>query len=161
MEQENLQKIEEIVRGLFTALGTAPAGLTVEWQATQERIYVSIDAGDNNGFLIGKEGRILEALKEIIEAASSRALGTRVDIYLDIGKYWSKIEAKALESAKNAAEEAARTGRPVKLEPMHPMLRRFLHKALQNDPEVETVSEGEGTWKKMVIQKKSGDRSNI
>ncbi|MBI4668564.1 MAG: KH domain-containing protein [Elusimicrobia bacterium] len=154
MEPETLKKIEDISRRIFEALGISAAGLTVAWQEAQERIYVSLDAGAENGFLIGKEGRTLEAVKEIIEAAASRAVSDRVDIYLDIGNYWSKIEAKALETAQRAAEETKHSGRPVRLDPMHPMLRRFLHKTFQADPEIETFSEGEGIWKRMVIQQK-------
>lgn len=156
MNEETLKKIEDVTRRLFDAMSAVVTELNVEWQDSQERIYVNIEAGQDNGFLIGKEGRMLEALKEIIEAVASRATGQRVDIYLDIGKYWTKIEVKALEAAKRAADDAMRTGRPVRLEPMHPMLRRFLHKAMQNDPQVETVSEGEGTWKRIIIQKKGG-----
>ena len=158
MHEEAVKKIEDISRKLFEALGVAIVDLSVQWQENQQRIYVELDVGENNGFLIGKEGRILEALKEIIEAAASRILAQRTEIYLDIGKYWSKIESRALEAAKQAAQEAVRTGRPVHLEPMHPMLRRFLHKALQEDPEVETVSEGEGTWKRVIIQKKGSGK---
>ena len=154
MDETLKQSIETITRKVVEALGVIVVSLEVAWQEQQERIYVTCDVGTENGFLIGKEGRMLEALKEIIEAAVSRAASRRVDLYLDIGSYWSKIEAGALEIAQQAAVEVAQTGRSVRLDPMHPMLRRYLHKSLQTDTQVETVSEGEGTWKRIVIQKK-------
>ena len=154
MDETLKNTIETITRKVVEALGVTVASLEVNWQEQQERIYITCDAGVDNGFLIGKEGRMLEALKEIIEAAASRSVSGRVDLYLDIGSYWSKIEAGALEIAKAAATQVMSTGRSVKLDPMHPMLRRYLHKSLQADANVETVSEGEGTWKRIIIQKK-------
>lgn len=163
MQEETLNKIESISRKVIEALDVPLTSVQAQWQEDQERIYVSVDAGDCNGFLIGKEGRLLEALKEIIEAAASRANNNRVDIYFDVGGYWAKIEAKALDAAKQAAEEVRRTGRATRLEPMHPMLRRYIHRALQTDPEVATSSEGEGIWKRMSIvpkgQRHSAERS--
>ncbi|MBI4370570.1 MAG: KH domain-containing protein [Elusimicrobia bacterium] len=154
MDEATRQTIEALARRIIEGLGVTIVSLSVEWQETQERIYVMCDAGEDNGFLIGKEGRMLEALKEIIEAAASRAMSRRVDLYFDIGSYWSKIEAEALQVAQQAASEVVKTGRSAILDPMHPMLRRYLHKSLQSDAQVETVSEGEGTWKRIIIQKK-------
>ncbi|MEK7287971.1 MAG: R3H domain-containing nucleic acid-binding protein [Elusimicrobiota bacterium] len=161
MQEATLRKIETITRAVIEALEITPTSVKAEWQEGQERIYVTVDAGEANGFLIGKEGRMLEALKEIIEAAASRSANSRVDIYFDVGSYWAKIEAGALESAKQAAEDVRRTGRAVRLEPMHPLLRRYLHRALQNDPEVATASEGEGTWRQMSIVPKGAGPGNF
>ena len=37
---------------------------------------------------------------------------------------------------------------------MPSQMRRFVHKLLANHPEVETYSEGEGKWRKIVIKAK-------
>lgn len=160
MDEATLSNIDGLTRRVLEGIGATITNLSTQWQEEQERIYVNVDAGEDNGFLIGKEGRMLEAIKEIVEAAASRKAGQRVDIYLDIGGYWSKIEARALDNAREAAQETLKSGRPVRLEPMHPMLRRFLHKAFQADPQVETVSEGDGTWKRLVIRNKSAAMGN-
>ncbi len=37
---------------------------------------------------------------------------------------------------------------------MEPADRRLVHQILTDDPDVETVSEGEGPWRKVVIKPK-------
>lgn len=149
--QEVLGKVENITRGVIESLGIKEAMVKAEWQEPQERIYVSVEAAAENGFLIGKDGRMLEALKEIVEAATSRFVNRRLNLYFDVGEYWAKIEKDTLEKAQLACEQVRRSGRPYLLEPMHALLRRFLHKALKTQEGIETASEGEGDWRRMTI----------
>lgn len=151
VEQATLDKIKEVTQGVVTALGIPVQTLTVEWQEQQERIYVSLDAGEHNGFMIGRDGRMLEALKLVIEAAVSRAQNQPVDMYLDVGGYWNRMETEALEQARHVCEDVRRSGRARRLEPMHSLLRRFVHRALQAETGVKTESEGEGTWRTIVV----------
>ena len=48
----------------------------------------------------------------------------------------------------------AKTGKPITLEPMNPYERRILHATLQNNPRVETMSEGEEPYRRVVIKRK-------
>lgn len=70
-----------------------------------------------------------------------------------------KEEKQTLENlAKNLAYKVKRTRRPVSLEPMNPYERRVIHSALQNDRYVETHSEGEEPYRKVVITLKKDYR---
>ena len=60
--------------------------------------------------------------------------------------------------AKNIAFKVKRTGKPVTLEPMNPYERRVIHSALQNDRYVETHSEGEEPFRRVVVTLKEGVR---
>ena len=53
--------------------------------------------------------------------------------------------------ALRLAEKAKRTGAPIELEPMDPGERRMIHLALQEDDAVTTESEGEGSYRHVVI----------
>ena len=55
------------------------------------------------------------------------------------------------ELARRLAEKAKQTGRSVTLNPMSPRDRRVVHLALQNDTSVETRSQGQGYYRKMLI----------
>jgi predicted RNA-binding protein Jag len=56
--------------------------------------------------------------------------------------------------ALDASKEVKRWGEPVVLPPMNSHDRRIIHITLQEDPEIVTVSEGEGSLKKVVISVK-------
>jgi hypothetical protein len=60
-------------------------------------------------------------------------------------------EAHLAEEALFAADEVRRTGRVYRLDPMPTEERRVIHQILKDDPEVETVSEGEGPFRKVVV----------
>ena len=58
--------------------------------------------------------------------------------------------------AHNLAHKVKRIHKPVYLEPMNPYERRIIHSALQKDKYVETHSEGEEPYRKVVITLKDG-----
>jgi predicted RNA-binding protein Jag len=60
--------------------------------------------------------------------------------------------------AQNAAEEVRRTGRVYRLDPMSPAERRVVHQTLAEEPGVETASEGEGPWRKVVVKPNPGKK---
>jgi len=57
--------------------------------------------------------------------------------------------------AIDASKEVKRWGEPVVLPPMNSHDRRIIHITLQEDPELITASEGEGSLKKVVISLKN------
>lgn len=57
--------------------------------------------------------------------------------------------------AIDASKEVKRWGEPVVLPPMNSHDRRIIHITLQEDPELITASEGEGSFKKVVISLKN------
>jgi spoIIIJ-associated protein len=49
------------------------------------------------------------------------------------------------------AEKVKRTGHSVIMEPMNPQERRIIHTALQSEKGIQTLSEGEEPFRKVVI----------
>ncbi|MDH4346468.1 MAG: hypothetical protein OEW31_09045, partial [Thermoleophilia bacterium] len=63
-------------------------------------------------------------------------------VVVDAAGYRDRREATVTSIARQGAERASASGRPVALEPMSAVERRVVHEALKDDPEVETASEG-------------------
>ena len=74
---------------------------------------------------------------------------TRVTI--DVEHYRAKREETLVRLANRMANRARKSGRRVVLEPMNPYERRVLHSALQNNPYVQTHSEGEEPYRRVII----------
>ena len=53
--------------------------------------------------------------------------------------------------AKNIASKVKKTRKPAYLEPMNPYERRIIHSTLQNDKYVDTYSEGDEPFRKVVV----------
>jgi predicted RNA-binding protein Jag len=59
-----------------------------------------------------------------------------------------------IRAAKAAAAEVRRSGRMFRLDPMESNARRLVHQTLAEEPGIETASEGEGPFRKVVVKPK-------
>jgi spoIIIJ-associated protein len=128
--------------------------VTCAWDTAQNRAKAEVETPEP-GLLIGKNGKTLESLQFLVTVIVGRRTGVSTAIQVECEGYWKKVEEKILEDVGRAVEDVKRTGRPFRLEPMEPALRRLVHRKLQDDPDVETASEGEGPWRKVVIRPKA------
>lgn len=107
--------------------------------------------GDEMGILIGKRGQTLDSLQYIISLVVNKESDSYIRIKVDTENYRERRKETLETLAKNIAYKVKRSRRPVALEPMNPYERRIIHSALQNDKYVETHSEGEEPYRKVVI----------
>ena len=108
--------------------------------------------------LIGKRGQTLDSLQYIISLVVNKESDSYIRIKVDTENYRERRKATLENLAKNLAYKVKRTRRPVSLEPMNPYERRVIHSVLQNDRYVETHSEGEEPYRKVVITLKKDYR---
>lgn len=114
--------------------------------------------GEDMGVLIGKRGQTLDSLQYLISLVINRNTENYVKIKLDTENYRARRKETLENLAKNIAYKVKRNRRSVTLEPMNPYERRIIHSALQNDKLVETYSEGEDPYRKVVINYKKTNR---
>ena len=132
-------------------------GLTVKMSTvvTEESVTLNLH-GDDLGILIGKHGQTLDALQYLTNLASNREGRERTRFIIDVEDY-RKRRADTLEQlALRLADRAKRTGDRVALEPMTPHERKIIHMSLQDDSRIETYSEGEEPFRRVVIVSKRG-----
>ena len=111
-------------------------------------------AGEEMGILIGKRGQTLDSLQYLTSLVVNKNQGEYVRVKLDTEEY-RKRRKETLESlSRNIAGKVKRTRRSVVLEPMNPYERRIIHSALQNNRFVETYSEGEEPFRRVVVAPK-------
>jgi spoIIIJ-associated protein len=122
-------------------------------------IEVNID-GDEMGVLIGKRGQTLDSLQYLVSLVVNKNSEGYIKVKLDTENYRERRKETLENLAKNIAFKVKRTKKPVALEPMNPYERRIIHSALQNDKYVETYSEGEEPYRKVVINIKKGIKDN-
>ena len=87
----------------------------------------------------------------VISSITSRIVGHRYPIVVDVEGYKARQRQKIEDIALNAADKAVDQDRSIKLRPMTPYERRIVHIALRGDDRVETVSEGEGRARRVVV----------
>lgn len=124
---------------------------------SEEENLMTIDlSGDEMGILIGKRGITLDSLQYLVSLVVNRNVENYIKVKLDTENYRERRRETLENLAKNLAHKVKRTHRPVYLEPMNPYERRVIHSTLQRDKYVETHSEGDEPYRKVVITLKAG-----
>ncbi len=107
--------------------------------------------GDDLNILIGRRGKTLYALQYITRLILGKELKRPVAVVIDVEGYRARKEKQLRRLARRMAQQALETGRTMTLEPMAPNERRIIHIELRDDPNVNTVSIGEGDRRKVTI----------
>jgi spoIIIJ-associated protein len=109
-------------------------------------------AGDSGGLLIGRRGQTLDAIEYILNRIVTRDGEPSVGrIVLDVERYRERRREYLTALAQRLAGKVRQTGRVVTLNPMSPRDRRIVHMALQDEGAVETRSQGDGHFRKVLI----------
>lgn len=113
-------------------------------------------SGDQMGVLIGKRGATLDSLQYLTSLVVNKESENYIKVKLDTENYRARRKETLENLARNLAHKVKRVRRSVYLEPMNPYERRIIHSTLQNDKFVETHSEGDEPYRKVVITLKPG-----
>ena len=154
MTVENTTK--RFLTDVFAAMGIN-ALVEVKYDQENSTVEINID-GDEMGVLIGKRGQTLDSLQYLVSLVVNKNSENYIKVKLDTENYRARRKETLENLAKNIAYKVKRTRKPVSLEPMNPYERRIIHSALQNDKYVETYSEGEEPYRKVVINIKKSIR---
>ena len=142
---------EGVLREILTLMGISDASIKTGWDAEQWRVRAEVECADA-GLLVGKGGKTLDSLQFLTTVITGRRMKVPVAVQVDSQGHWRQIEEKIVSEIEKAVSEVKATGRAFKLEPMEPAMRRLVHRKLTRHPEIETSSEGEGSWRKVVLR---------
>ena len=152
-----METAERAEKFLMDVLEAMDLKATVSMEENKEERTLDIDlAGDDMGVLIGKRGQTLDSLQYLVSLVVNKGEDDYIRVKVDTENYRQRRKDSLENLAKNIASKVRRTGKPVTLEPMNPYERRVIHSALQNDRYVETHSEGEEPFRKVVVSLKEG-----
>ncbi len=135
---ESDNPLREFLSRISAGLGVH---LHIDVREDDDRIHVSL-SGTELGAVIGRHGQTIDAIETLANAVAARRSGERKEVVVDAAGYRERRRATIGAMAVRAAERALATGRPVDLEPMSAGERKIVHLLLQDDPRVETTSEG-------------------
>ena len=152
-----METAERAEKFLMDVLEAMDLKATVSLEENKEEKTLDIDlAGDDMGVLIGKRGQTLDSLQYLVSLVVNKGEDDYIRVKVDTENYRQRRKDTLENLAKNIASKVRRTGKAVTLEPMNPYERRVIHSALQNDRYVETHSEGEEPFRKVVVALKEG-----
>jgi spoIIIJ-associated protein len=132
-------RVRELLDRIAEAIGVR---CRIDIVEDDDSLTASFRAADL-GLLIGKHGQTIDAIQYVANAIAHRGEeGPRKPVVVDAGGYRERRTATLESLAVRSAERARSTGQAVELEPMSPVERKVVHLRLQDEPGVETRSEG-------------------
>lgn len=182
-DEVKVEIIDEPSKGLFGLIGTKDAkikvtlindpieiadnflskvltsmGINANNNIKKEGSILTIDVKDitpsDMGILIGKRGNTLDSIQYLLSLAINKNRGNYLKVIVDSEGYREKREETLIRLASKMAEKAKLSKRPIKLEPMNPYERRVIHSTLQSFDGVNTYSEGDEPYRRVVIVSK-------
>ncbi|MGD6980128.1 MULTISPECIES: protein jag [Citricoccus] len=125
----------------------------IDIEVRNGRTYLSViaeDGDDRLRDLVGRDGKGLEALQELVRLAVLSATGNRSRLVLDIAGYRARRATELEAEAQDAVEQVRQTGEPVHLKPMGAYERKVVHDVIA-DAGMVSESEGEGPRRHVVV----------
>ena len=180
-DKVDVEIINEGSKGLFNLIGTKPAKIKVtkkpepidnakeflinvlssmnidaEIRINEENDVTKIDlSGHKMGLVIGYRGETLDSLQYLVSLVINKNHNNSYKrVVLDAENYRKKREETLIRVAQKSAYKVRKSQRPYKLEPMNPYERRIIHSALQEYTDINTHSEGEEPFRRIVISLK-------
>ncbi|MFH0863796.1 MAG: R3H domain-containing nucleic acid-binding protein [Candidatus Gottesmanbacteria bacterium] len=161
---DNKKLIQQEAEGLLKEL-TIEGTVTVE---EKDGVFdVQIETTDT-GILIGYHGETLSSFQLILSLIVYKTLQKRLSsgdgdpaskkdsswlkIIVNVGDWRQRREESLQQMAQQVAEKVLATGEAVVLPNLSSFERRVIHLVLADHPQVETVSEGEGSERKLIIK---------
>lgn len=155
LTEEELDKVADTAVGVLQSVVKTFGIESVidEYEGEDGEIILDLVGGEL-AILIGRHGKTLDALQTLVGAATSRQLGFRHPVLVDVEGYRGRRREKLEDIAKRTAERVARQGRAVRLRPMTSYERRVIHMALRDDRRVVTASDGDEPARAVVVSPK-------
>lgn len=148
VEEKSKEECEKFLKDVLRAMG-----MDVKLTSTVDEdgaLNIEME-GAHMGILIGKRGQTLDSLQYLANRVANKYQEGYVRVKLDTENYRQRRKETLENLAKNIAYKVKRTKKPVYLEPMNPYERRIIHSALQADRYVNTHSEGEEPYRRVVV----------
>ena len=146
--EEAARVTKEYLEGIAKTYG-AEATVTVE--VRRDRMTFVFDT-DKQGLLIGKHGKILNALQVLAQVSVHRFVKGRISVQVDVGDYRQRRSETLQQIAERTARKVLKTKQPVYLEPLPAYERKQIHAALSKNKRISTHSEGKEPHRYLVVE---------
>jgi spoIIIJ-associated protein len=148
--------IKETLEQLLIKLETEYSEIIVE-EGDDKTFKVEIKS-DEASILIGHHGETISSLQHLLKVLcwAKTKFNEEFNIIIDVDGYRKKEEENIINLAERKVDFVRKTRRAQSLPPMYPYFRRVVHMHLMEPAfdDVETISEGEGELRHIIIKSK-------
>jgi spoIIIJ-associated protein len=155
----SLEKEKKICAIVEELTGLMNLTLKAELFESSGQIEINL-TGTDRAYLITDNGETLLSLQYILGRMLRQHFPDLEDLHIliDSDGYMYRHENQLRRMAQNAVQRVRRERRRIKLPPLNPYDRRIIHIEVAMNRDMDSLSEGEGFFKKIVVQRKFRER---
>ena len=151
--QDPVEHAKTALVKMLSLMGMQATVTEARLEQAENLLFIRFDCADSAVFT-EDNGRGLQSLQFVLNSIVSRKREPHLALRLDTGGYWDSKEKEISTRVEEAVTDVRNTGRPNRLDPMPASMRKIVHNLIKTKyPDMETASEGEGRWRKVVIHK--------
>lgn len=141
-------KLIEFITSVIEKMGY-DVKVTVSYRE-DKKLGIKLESS-HSSILIGRKGKNLDALQLLANIYAGRLGHEEIRVILDTENYRIRREESLVRLAYTTADKVRSSRNSILLEPMNPFERRLIHTTLNDIPDVETKSEGDGLYKQVRV----------
>ena len=146
--------IEEARNFIANILNCMELEAKIDFKEENDILRINL-SGEKMGVIIGYRGETLDSIQYLVSLVVNKIHELpHKKVILDTENYRSKREETLKGVAIKTANKVRKTSKVFKLEPMNPYERRIIHSTLQGHAFVNTYSEGEEPFRRVVVELK-------
>jgi spoIIIJ-associated protein len=144
------KELKPIVVSLLKSMGFSDIKVKSSLEGDYLKISVASPLEQSNT-LIGRNGEGIDALQLIVNLILNNQSQDWQRVLVNVNDYRESREEIIKQMASKAAQNVKTTGKEVVLNYLPSHERRIAHMHLDQDEEIQTYSQGEGKYRRMVI----------
>lgn len=141
-----------------TLISHLDINVTVDVSVQEHCIHVTI-SGPDTSLVIGRSGQTLDALEMLVNLMISRDQKARIRVTIDAEEYRKRKQDRLTALARSLASEVTKSGKAKEMRHLSSEERRMVHLALDNSVDVDAISKGNGSARRIVIIPKKSKTS--
>ena len=148
--------IKEITEKMLRLLNVSYKDITVK---EGKNIYlVDISDVQEAGFLIGKSAKLLDSLQHILSQMLNKKYKKQVKLSIDVNNYRERKRASLISKLKDIVKKVKFQNKSFTFEPLNSADRKIIHKFVEKEKDLRTMTIGDGNLKKVVVMPVNKDK---
>jgi spoIIIJ-associated protein len=153
LNQDELNRAQELVENFVRLMNF---NMKASLQLYGQDLEIDL-IGNDRAYLITDDGETILSLQYILGKLIRHEIPAAggLNILLDTEGYMYRHEQRLRRLAWRTVEQVRNERRRIKLPPLNPYDRRIVHMEIAQNADLDSISEGEGFFKKIIVQRKA------
>lgn len=143
-------KIQEYAEGILQRMDVKYSSVKIQF--IKNVYHVELLGIDNVGFIIGKEGKMLDSFQDLLNQMINKYEKRKLRVSVDVDNYRKRKKEALVDQVKSISGKVKKRGKSITLRPLRASKRKVVHKYVEKNSDLETMTVGQGKKKRIVIR---------